>query len=105
MKVMENLEWLLEQMDEELDDAEKYAWKSLKCKDNHNEIARTTAELSRQELTHYEMIQSVAVKYMKTLMEEHPEQMESLETFWEFENGRMTRRKTNIDHLLKSFHK
>ena len=44
---MKEIKWLAENIREELEDAEKYALKALKCKDQNKEMSQTLAGLAK----------------------------------------------------------
>ena len=62
---MKEIKWLAEQIEEELEDAENYAWKAKHYKDTDPDLSRVCMELSRQEIKHSEMLHDQAVRLIK----------------------------------------
>ena len=64
---MEIIKRISEQIDEELEDAEKYAKCALKHREDHPALARAYHEMSMDEMRHVDMLHAEVVK----IIEEH----------------------------------
>lgn len=97
---MKEIKWLAEQIEEELEDAEKYALKAQHYKDLDPEMSRTCAELSRQELKHSEMLHENVVRLIKKHRETKGEPPEVMMAIWEYEHEKMMKRTAHVKMLL-----
>lgn len=61
----EKLNYLMEQIEEELDDAEEYAHNAMRFA-HSPELSKTLLSLSAQELEHAQVLQGVVVKHMQS---------------------------------------
>lgn len=82
---MKKLEWIIERIDEELNDAETYIDKALICKDRNPEWANSYYQISQQELAHAEVVHNIAAKMLDNFTEEIPG---GIEWFWDREHAR-----------------
>lgn len=73
---MKEIEWLVEQIDEELDDACHYIDKALIEKDEHSDRANSFYQISQQEMAHAEVLHGMAVGLIKAYTDEVPAGME-----------------------------
>lgn len=92
---MKEIKWLSEQIEEELEDAEKYAKAALYHKHTDPEMSRTCIELSRQELNHSEILHANAVRLIKEQTEKGVEVPPAMQAVWDWEHKKM------IDHTAK----
>ena len=70
---MELIKRISEQIDEELEDAEKYAKCALKHRDEHPALARVYHELSLEEMRHVDMLHAEVVKIIDEHRKTHGE--------------------------------
>ena len=70
---MKIIEKLVDMIDEELNDAEKYARCSIKYENELPELAQTFATLSREEMHHKDMLHTQVVKIIEAHRREHGE--------------------------------
>lgn len=70
---MKIIEKLVAMIDEELDDAAKYAKCSIKYENEFPELAQTFATLSREEMHHKDMLHTQVVKIIEAHRREHGE--------------------------------
>lgn len=99
---MKDMEWLIEQIDEEFDDAENYAWKAMHYKSKDHELSSTCAELSRQELTHAEMLCTQGERMSRKYKDAEEPEHKAMHTVWEWSHKKFLERKHKIRALLTS---
>ena len=97
---MKEIKWLAEQIEEELEDAENYAWKAQHYRDADTELARTCAELSRQELKHSEMLHEQAARLIRAHRATGAEPPPAMLAVWEHEHDKMLKRTHKVKMLL-----
>lgn len=97
---MKEIKWLAEQIEEELEDAENYAWKGQHFKDSDPDMSRVCMELSRQELKHSEMLHEQAQRLIKNFRATGAEPPAAMLAVWEHEHDKMIKRKHKVNMLL-----
>ena len=70
---MEIIKKLSEQIDEELEDAEKYAKLALLHQHSHPELAKTYYDLSTEEMRHVDMLHANVTRLIEKHRKEHGE--------------------------------
>ena len=73
---MKEIEWLVEQIDEELEGACHYIDKALMEKEDHPDWANSFYQISQQEMAHAEVLHGMAVSLIKSYTGEIPPGME-----------------------------
>ena len=73
---MKKLEWIIDQIDEELEDSEKYIDKALKCKEHEPDWANAYYQISQQEMAHAEVLHGQAVQAIREYKGDVPMGME-----------------------------
>ena len=73
---MKEIEWLVDNIDEELSDACKYIDKAFAEKDKHPDWANSFYQLSQQEMAHADVLHGMAVGLIKAYTGEVPAGME-----------------------------
>ena len=99
---MKEIKWLAEQIEEELEDAENYAWKAKHYKDTDPDLSRTCTELARQEIKHSEMLHDQAVRLIKAFRSTGAEPPAVMLAVWEHEHDKMIKRRHKVDMLLSN---
>ena len=102
MKIIKKLSEMIE---EELEDAEKYARKALECKVERNDLAQVFHELSTQELRHVDMLHGEVVKLIEAHRREKGEPPPVMLGIYEYVHGRMIDHATRVRVMLESFRK
>ena len=97
---MKEIKILVEHIEEELEDAEKYAKAALYYKHFDPDMSRMYAELSRQELNHSEMLHTQAVKLIKQQHEKGVQSPPAMQAVWDWEHERMIENTSKIKALL-----
>lgn len=97
---MKEIKILVEQIEDELEDAEKYAKAALYHKHIDPDMSRMYAELSRQELNHSEMLHGFAVKMIKLQREKGVESPPAMQAVWDWQHERMVEHTNKIKLLL-----
>ena len=98
---MKEIKWLAENIREELEDAEKYALKALKWKDDRKDLSQTLAGLSKQELTHSELLHDQAVRLIKEQHDMGVTPPAAMQAVWDWEHERMIEKTAHIRQLLE----
>ena len=100
---MKEIKMLAENIREELEDAEKYAWTALKYKDKDRDLAQTVAGLAKQEITHSELLHEQAVRLIKEQHEKGVMPPAAMQAVWDWEHERMIEKTAHVKHLLEMF--
>ena len=97
---MKDIKIIVEQIEEELEDAEKYAKSALYYKHLDSDMSRMYAELSRQELNHSDILHTQAVRMIKLQKEKGIEAPASMQAVWDWQHERMVEHVGKIKALL-----
>lgn len=97
---MKKIKMLAEQIEEELNDAEKYAACAAKFADDDRELSSMYADLSRQELTHADKLHAAAVRYIRQAKDSGANVPESMQIVWDWEHEKMVSHRARILALL-----
>jgi hypothetical protein len=100
---MKEIKMLAENIREELEDAEKYAWTALKYKDKDRDLAQTVAGLAKQEITHSELLHEQAVRLIKEQQEKGITPPAAMQAVWDWEHERMIEKTAYVKQLLEMF--
>lgn len=93
---MEELKKLTEDMWDELHGAKHYAEHALKLKDVDAARSNMYANMSRQELEHYDTLHKMAVKHVAAHGDDHTAKM-----VWDWECGKLHDKLTKIKVMLE----
>lgn len=96
---MKTIEEIIDQVEEELNDAEKYAWEAMHHKGKDTELSNTYSELSRQELTHADMLCNQAERLLRT---GNDEMSKEDHTIWSWHHKKFQHKKHHIRSMLTS---
>ena len=97
---MKEIKMLVENIEEELEDAEKYAKAALYYKHTDGEMSRMFAELARQELAHSEILHTHAVRLIRTQREQGADVPAAMQAVWDWEHERMVEHTSKIKALI-----
>ncbi len=89
------IEKLSEQIEEELDDAEKYIKCALKYKEDHLSLAQTYARLSGDEMNHVNLLHDQVVLLINEYRKEHGDLPEKMQDRYDYIHQK------HIDHANK----
>lgn len=89
----EKIHGLLENMEDELEDAEKYAHKAISCM-HHHDKADVFIEIAEEELTHYTKLEGMLKEHLKTLEGD-------LQKFAEMKHIELSDEYVEVKHLIK----
>ena len=93
---MKEIKMLVEYIEEELHDSEKYAKQSLHYKDENRSLSELFLQLSKEEMTHMERLHDQAAKCIAKAKEQrHGEAPEAMQAVWDWEHKKM------IDHAAR----
>lgn len=96
------LEYLYDQIEEELDDAHGYIKKAMKCKGEHLEMANTLTRLSAEELQHAQVLVATAAQDISHLEKSG---MQEAVVFHKWLHKRFENRMAEIKKLHEEYHK
>lgn len=99
---MEEIKMLLEDIREELEDAEKYAKCAAKYKDTDRELSSTFYTLAGEELGHMEKLHTQGVRIIKAYKEKGHEDQATMQTIWDWEKPKIIEHTAHVRHLLES---
>ena len=97
---MKEIEWIVDAIDDELEDVEKYAKQALKYKDTDKLFSDTCMELAKQELRHSEMLHAVVVSIIGRYRAEHGEPPADMKAVYDYIHKRYIDRVTRLKMLL-----
>lgn len=97
---MEIIKCLAEYIEEELEDAEKYAKAALHHKDTDRELRQTFEDLARQELSHSDKLHAQAVRLINAKKAAGITAPASMEAIWSWEHGKMIDKTAHVHRLL-----
>lgn len=97
---MMEIKELIVNIDEEIDDAGKYAELAHKYKDFDKPLADTYITLANQELGHADMLHAQAVRLIKEHTEEPPDGMRAV---WDYEHEKFIERKAKVKTVIDMF--
>lgn len=100
---MKEIKYLSEYIQEELEDAEKYAKAALRYKDVDREFSQVFAELSKQELAHSETLHHQAVRLIKSQTDKGVTVPASMQAVWDWEHDKMMDRTAKIKQMLDMY--
>lgn len=99
---MKDIEWLIEQIEEELEDAENYAWKAMNYKTKDHELSATCAQLSREEIVHAETLCIQATRMVKKHIEGDKADHDHVEHIWDWRHKKLQEKKHYVKTILAS---
>ena len=100
---MKEIKHIAEYIREELADAEKYAKAAMKCKDTDRDLAQTYHDLSRQELTHIDLLHSNVARLIKEHTAKGKEVPAAMQAVWDWEHEHMVEEVKEVKLLLDMF--
>ena len=102
MQVIKNL---VEQIDEELEDAQKYIKCAYKMKDDYPELAQTYFRLSKEEMTHVNLLHDQIVRIIDAYKQKNGEVPDTMKVLYEYLHGRHIDWAEKIELKQKNFNK
>ena len=97
---MKEIKWIAESIEEELEDAEKYAKAALYNKHTDPEMSKLCADLAKQELMHSELLHNQAVKLIKAQTDKGVVAPPAMLAVWDWQHERMIEHTAKIKTLL-----
>lgn len=98
---MKKIKCLVENICEEIEDAEKYAGEAMKMKTEDLELSKVYAELARQELGHADTLHNQAVRIIKAHKATGAETPASMQAIWEWEHEKIVDKTARIKLMLE----
>lgn len=100
---MKDIKCLVEFIEEELEDAEKYAKKAMHYKDTDRKLAETYSLLADEEMRHSELLHKEAVRMIEAHKAAGHAAPENMMAIWEWEHGKAVDHKARIKTMLQMF--
>lgn len=100
---MKKIKCLVENISDEIEDAEKYAVEAMRTKAEDPELAKIYAELARQELGHADTLHNQAVRIIKAHKATGAETPLSMQIIWDWEHDKIVDKTTRIKQLLEMY--
>ena len=100
---MKELKMFSEYIDEELNDAEKYAKNALEWKEKNRNAANMFADLASQELNHAHMLHQQAVRMIGERKERGTDVPEIMQQIWDFEHKKQIDHKARVKMMLSMY--
>lgn len=98
---MKKIKCLVENIGEEVEDAEKYAVEAMRMKADDPELAKVYAELARQELGHADTLHNQAVRIIKAHKATGAETPPSMQIIWDWEHSKIVDKTARIKLMLE----
>ena len=99
---MRIIEQIVDAMQEELHDAEKYTTKALEHKDGDRELADMYYGIARQELQHADIEHDQAVRIIRDYGNNR-EVPPTMQAIWDWEHKKLTEHKADIIAMLDAY--
>lgn len=100
---MKKIKRLVENIGDEIEDAEKYAVEAMRTKAEDPELSKIYAELARQELGHADTLHNQAVRIIKAYKATGAETPLSMQIIWDWEHEKIVDKTTRIKQMLEMF--
>ena len=100
---MKDIKCIVEFIEEEMEDAEKYAKKAMHYKDSDKKLAETYATLSEEELRHAEMLHKEAVRLIEAHRAAGHTAPEGMMAVWDWEHEKQIDHKARVKTMLQLF--
>lgn len=97
---MKDIEWIVDAIDDELEDVEKYAKHAMKYKETDKLFSDTCLEIAKQELRHSEMLHAVAVSLITRYRAEHGEPPKDMQAVYDYTHKRYIDRVAKLKILV-----
>lgn len=97
---MKEIKYIVKQIRDELEDAEKYAKTAAKLKDTSSTDAATYSDLARQELSHVDSLHKMAVRMIEKQKENGVKVPPAMQAVWDWEHEQMIDRVGKIKTLM-----
>lgn len=91
----------MENICEEVEDAEKYAKEAMRMKTEDLELSKVYAELARQELGHADTLHNQAVRIINAHKATGAETPTSMQTIWDWEHEKIMDKTARIKLMLE----
>ena len=98
---MKKIKCLVENICEEIEDAEKYAKEAMRMKTEDLELSKVYAELARQELGHADTLHNQAVRIIKAHKANGSETPNSMQVIWDWEHEKIVNKTARIKLMLE----
>ena len=98
---MKKIKCLVENICEEIEDAEKYAKEAMRMKTEDLELSKVYAELARQELGHADTLHNQAVRIIKAHKATGAETPTSMQVVWDWEHEKIVDKTARIKMMLE----
>lgn len=100
---MKEIKELVDNIQEEIEDAEKYAKAALKNKETDRETAQLYCELAKQELHHSELLHSQVVRVIKAFRSAGHEPPAVMLAIWEWEHEKIIEKSARVKQMLEMY--
>lgn len=100
---MELIEKLLSMVEEELEDAEKYAKCSVKYKDIDGVLAKNFYDLSLEEMRHMDILHEAVVRQIALYKQEHGEAPVAMQAVYDFLHSRHIEKAMEVKACQKMY--
>lgn len=98
---MENIIDLLEEMDEEIEGAKKYAKMAVKCAEmKHSSCASTYSSMAEQELDHYEKLHNMVVDHIHNMKEDESGEAKAVKAMYEYHHKGQVKEIAHVRYIL-----
>lgn len=97
---MKDIKCIVEFMEEEMNDAEKYARKAMHYKDTDRKLAEAYAGLSGEEIRHADILHEQAVRLIEANKASGRTVPESMKAVWDWEHDKAMDHKSRVKIML-----
>ena len=102
---MKKIAEIVENIREEVNDAEKYAKKAVKLKDDDKQLAEVYISLAKAELEHMEKLHTAVVRIIQAYRSEKGAPPEYMMMVWNWEHERIVEKVAGVKMLIDMYNK
>lgn len=100
---MKIIEWLSEQIEEEINDGHKYAEKAMLCKKDYPKLADTLMKISEQEMQHMAMLHNEVVDIIEDYRKKNGEPPADMLAIYDYLHRKQIEKSANVKAMQTQY--